>query len=709
MNDPAAPLIVLIAILYTVGIPIIAILAYIRSARLERAMGGTPKLIGRIYDAEQRLNAVEKRVAALALNMSNGSSEASGPGFPASTPVVAPRAPNPPAAPPSSAPPQPPPRTDAEIRPAAPAAPLAVAPPAAAAIPPPRPPVPPPAPASPAASESVHAAPPPQQPSAPPPPSPPRVPPQPPIFSSSPPPNSRRGNDDVETVIAGRWLNYVGILALALAVSFFLKYAFDNNWIGPGGRVTLGLLVGSLLYPFGQRLYRKGYVFYSEGITALGAVILYLSVWAGWHYYHIFPQGYAFPMMIIITAVTAVVAVARDSERLAFLSAVGGLLTPVLVSTGENAETVLFGYLLILGAGMLVISFLKDWKTLPPLQFVATLIYFWSWYAEFYANYELGQTIVYATLFFALFGGLPAVRSSRGGELTVAEVWMVLSNATQFLIALRLMLWPDNRWELTFFLVALAVAHLLAERAVPRKNARSSQVARTVYTGLALTFLTLTIPIRLEGKWITIAWAVEGALLVWNGLQIRSRALRSAGLVLFLVVGIRLIAYPIQAEPVFLMNSRFLTIAMCAASFLAAYTFAASSNVELETGETQIYLALGGAANLLFLVGLSMEVWDLYGRMPSLGIDRALAQELALSVLWLLYASGLMAAGMIWKSASLRWQGLGLLGVVIAKVFFFDLSFLTRFYRILSFFLLGLVLLVISFLYQRRARPNSGE
>lgn len=522
------------------------------------------------------------------------------------------------------------------------------------------------------------------------------------------PPSANESGDDVEAVIAGRWLNYVGILALALAVSYFIKYAFDNNWIGPEGRVALGLLAGSALFPLGQWILNKGYAFYSEGITALGAAILYLSVWAGWHYYHIFPQEYAFPMMIVITAVTATVAVTRHSERLAFLAGLGGLLTPILVSTGQNAETVLFGYLLILAAGMLVISWLKDWKTLPPLQFFAALVYFWSWYVEFYAQYELQETIAFATLFFALFAALPIIRSSRNGKLTGLEIAIVLSNATQYLIALRLMLWPDYRWGLTFFMVALSAAHFAAERAVPRNKSRSSQAARILYAGLGLTFLTLTVPIRLDGKWITIAWAVEGAMLVWSGLRIRLRLLRSAGLILFLIVTIRLILFPIQAEPIFLLNSRFLTIAMCAASFLMAYILAAFSEVELGTAETQLYLVLGGVADLLMLIGLSLEVWDLYGRMPSLGIDRSLAQQLALSVLWLLYASVLMGAGVKWKSASLRWQSLLLLGVVIAKVFFFDLYSLTRFYRILSAFLLGIVLLVVSFLYQRRARPKTG-
>jgi uncharacterized membrane protein len=68
----------------------------------------------------------------------------------------------------------------------------------------------------------------------------------------------------------------------------------------------------------------------------------------------------------------------------------------------------------------------------------------------------------------------------------------------------------------------------------------------------------------------------------------------------------------------------------------------------------------------------------------------------------------LIALGIRRESALLRWQALVLFGLVVIKVFVYDSSYLERFYRIVSFFILGLVLLVVSFLYQRkvaRARP----
>ena len=103
-------------------------------------------------------------------------------------------------------------------------------------------------------------------------------------------------------MIAGHWFYYVGILAMALAMAFFLKYAFDNNWIGPTGRVAIGMLIGSALFPVSQWILGRGYKYFSEGIAGLGAAILYLSIWAGWHYYQLFGQTPAFVMMMVVTA-----------------------------------------------------------------------------------------------------------------------------------------------------------------------------------------------------------------------------------------------------------------------------------------------------------------------------------------------------------------------------------------------------------------------
>jgi len=105
------------------------------------------------------------------------------------------------------------------------------------------------------------------------------------------------------------------------------------------------------MLPRSQWLLGRGYSYFSEGIAALGAAVLYLSIWAGCHYYTLFTRDVGFVAMIVVTSVMAAVALGRNSQRIALLSLFGGFLTPVLVSTGRDAQVVLFTYLPRLGAG----------------------------------------------------------------------------------------------------------------------------------------------------------------------------------------------------------------------------------------------------------------------------------------------------------------------------------------------------------------------
>jgi uncharacterized membrane protein len=645
--DSGSMLLGLLAFVIVIGFPALAIIAIVKVGTLKNKMDSeTPQLISRIYRLEERLERIEKA-------LSSAPVPAEAQQAPKVTPVET--------------------IVSAEqVRPV----PSPVAPAASLA-----------APSVPSASVN-------------------RPPLSVPQSSKLSP--GRNDNENFEAMVAGRWLNYVGILALLFAVTFFLKYAFDNNWVGPRGRVGIGILLGSALYPWSQRLLNKGYKYFSEGIAALGAATLYLSLWAGWHYYAIFPQSTAFALMIVVTLATFVVAVGRNSERVALLAQIGGLITPLLVSTGENHEVALFTYLAVLGVAVLVLAWVRIWKWLLPLQFGATLVFFWGWYGDFYNETELVTTILYATIFFLMFAAIPVVRSWREGELSELEIAIVVINAISFPVALRQMLWPEHRWALTISVLALAAAHVGAERLLPKGHSAKTRVARVLYGGLALTFATLTIPIRCDGNWISIAWAIEGVVLIWSGLKVKLPIMRWAGFLLFAIVAGRLAVIPIPADT-FILNARFATFIIAVACFLAACYFASESEEEIGAEEAFMHLASAIAANVLLIAALSLEIWDVFGRMPSLGIDRGHAQELALSSLWLVYALVLLAAGTWKKSAIIRWQALTLLGVVIVKVFVFDLSFLEKFYRIVSFSLLGLALLLISFYYQRQMIGRGGE
>ena len=635
-----------LAAIVLILIPILAISAFVRVQQLNDQLRTFP-----LQSLAARLSAIEQHLAALEKSLASGAS------------TVAPF--------PVQEPPHP------------------IQPPVLAPVPPP-----------------LHAAPPPPVPSR-------EVPLPPPQFNvfAAPPLHSSQTKSasalDLETLIGGRWLNRIGITALILAVTYFLKYAFDNNWIGPSGRVAIGILLGAAMLPWSHWLLQRGYSYFSEGIAGLGAVVLYLSIWAGCQYYKLFSLDVGFAAMIVITAGMAAVALGRNSQRIALLSLFGGFLTPVLVSEGKDAQVVLFTYLLILGAGLLAIEMRRDWRALTPISFLLSQLYFWGWYSEFYRPAKLERTILFATLFFLLYAALPVLRAVRYSQLHELDIVVVLANSFAYLGALYVMLWPQDRWPLTLLVLALSAAHLFIARLVPPPKAGESPMVRLLFAGLALTFTTLAIPIRLEGKWITLAFAIEGAVLVWTGFRSMAGFLRAGGYFLLALAAVRLLIFPLPA-PQFLFNERFAAYAILIFCF-GVVVYAAREH-ESAVGRDELS-ALGGfavAINVFALIALSLELWDHFGSHAGLGIDSGLAQHLALSLVWTAYASALIALGVRRESALLRWQALVLFGLVVVKVFLYDSSYLERFYRIISFFILGLVLLVVSFLYQRKvARERS--
>ena len=125
---------------------------------------------------------------------------------------------------------------------------------------------------------------------------------------------------DLESLIAGRWLNRIGVLAVLLAAAFFLRFGFENQWVGPLGRVAIGLVSGAALLVASQWLLDRGMRYFSEGIAGLGAGVLFLSLYAAWDFYELIPELAALAGMIAVTGALVALALGRKSQRLAVLA-----------------------------------------------------------------------------------------------------------------------------------------------------------------------------------------------------------------------------------------------------------------------------------------------------------------------------------------------------------------------------------------------------
>ena len=551
--------------------------------------------------------------------------------------------------------------------------------------------------------------------------------PSPPAGEATPPPPARpsskpvqtssgmQSNPDLESRIGSHWLNRIGITAVLIGVSYFLKFAFDNNWIGPAGRVTIGLLAGIAVVIWSERFRRRGYRIFSNSLKAVGLGILYLSLYAAFQVYSLVPGGVAFVMMLAVTSATAVMAWAQDAEILAAFALIGGFTSPLLLSTGQNREVALFSYVAVLDLGALALVILKPWRRLLVLSYAGTLLLCIGWYLSFYSRSQLRLTAGFATLFFAIFAVAPLLaRQAEKGKLSDAvPLFLALVNGAGYFLEIYTMFEAISTKDTAWFALALAAVYIFFSR---RTRARAgSPAARTVdllHLALAIGFITVAIPIRLEAHWVTMGWFVEGAVLLWVADRIHSELL-NVFVIGALVLGVGrllLIDNFYVTRPIF--NTRMATYAV-AMAVLGAVAWYGSRRKD-DTGRTAAAVSVI-ALNILALIALSREVADYYAQQITMSRPQGqwnpaawtnwqhveIARDFTYSALWMAYGAMLMGVGFWGRSAFVRWQALVLIAFTIGKVFLYDVSELDRGYRILSFIVLGVLLLAISFVYQR--------
>jgi uncharacterized membrane protein len=543
------------------------------------------------------------------------------------------------------------------------------------------------------------------------------------------PPQLRALHDpdpDLESRIGSHWLNRIGIAAMLIGISYFLKFAFDNNWIGPAGRVTIGLLAGIAIVIWSERFRLKDYKAFSYSLKAVGFGALYLSIWAAFHLYHLVPSGVAFVMMLAVTASAAAMAWAQDAQILAAFALTGGFSTPLLLSTGENREIALFSYVAILDLATLLLVTLKPWRRLLVMSYAGTLLLYVGWYSSFYSRSQLGLTLDFATLFFAIFAIAPLVTLQPEDEFPIfASIPAILAfvNAGVYFLQAYVMVEEVDKTLMAWFALALAAVYIFLSRQVHSRKLTpgASEILHFLHLAVAIGFITVAIPIRLDAHWITIGWFVEAGVLLWVGNRIKSDFLNVLALGALALGVVRLLFIDNFSTTQLIFNMRMATYAIAVAVLAAVAWYAAQR--EDDTAQSVAAVAIV-ALNALALIALAREVSDYYAREMSAyrptvtnkwqtfytDIRRVeIMRDFTYSALWMAYGAMLMIVGFVRRSAFVRWQALLLIAATIAKVFIYDVSQLDKGYRIVSFIVLGVLLLAISFVYQRDWLKLSGR
>ena len=382
-----------------------------------------------------------------------------------------------------------------------------------------------------------------------------------------------------EKFIGENLFGKIGILIFVIGVGFFVKYAIDKNWINETFRTILGFLTGAALLFVAERLQKK-YRTFSSLLAGGAFAVFYLTVAIAFHYYHIFSQTVAFIILIAITVFMSVLSVIYDRRELAIIALVGGFLAPFIVSSGEGSYQVLFTYVSILNLGMFGLSIYKKWSELPIISFVFTCLIMASFLLLSYSSRSTiisGHLLMFATLFYFIFL-LPVFSILRGEKIQAMSrglVFVIITNNFVYLLSgilfLRNMGLSFKASGLLSLFIALVNLGLVLWLWKSRKDYKF-----LVHTtlGLVLTFVSITIPIQLDGNYITLLWASEMVLLLWLYVQSKIRVYEYAAKIL---VGLTFVSYLMDVYSVMFEHHSLSTI------FLNS-SFATSLFVGLATG-----------------------------------------------------------------------------------------------------------------------------
>lgn len=343
----------------------------------------------------------------------------------------------------------------------------------------------------------------------------------------------------MEYAVASQWLMRLGILILVIGVGFFLKYSFDHNLISPTARVAMAAIAGLSLLTAGTRLLGGRYHVFGQGLMGGGLAMLYFSVFAAEKFYHLNLAVPAIVWMGLITVLAGGISVRFNSMLIAVLGILGGYGTPVMLSTRTIDFLGLYGYLLVLGVGVLGICYWKNWPLVNLLSFACTYgLYFLA--MQDYTQAEFWHVIPFLTAFFVLFSTMTFLyKLVNRAPSNLLDLAALLINAfVYFGESYRLVTEIYSKEWAAVVTVGLAlfytlhVYYFLMRKLVDRELLVS-------FIGLASFFVIVTVPLLLSEQWITVSWAAQALVLLWIARQLGSRTLKYVSFVLYVIVMFR--------------------------------------------------------------------------------------------------------------------------------------------------------------------------
>jgi len=410
-----------------------------------------------------------------------------------------------------------------------------------------------------------------------------------------------------------------GIITVIVGVGLFLKYIYDHAYFGPTARVCVVAGGGLLAMAIGEFTRRRGYEIVAKGTTAMGFALLYAAVFSASRVYMLIEMRTAFLLAMVITAGAMAYAVALNEVVIAFLSLLGGYLSPIIISSGQNLAMPLFSYMLALAVGALACAMFRRWRAVNWIALVGTYLLFTGWFEKFYTPAQMTLTLTWLGVFGGLFLIQPIVYGLvRKVAARAEDIGLTVANSAAVFYYLWRILYAEHPQAQAIAAATVGAVHLLL-LAVVLIRCRDDRKLQAALGVLGTAFITAAIPLyfsRLNP--MLLSWSLEAVVLTFIGIRYRSLWTKAMALIVSAIAAIGLFYHlPLHAGAfAAVINAPFGTWMAISAAILVCHLlwrFLPQSKDTEGRLLTQIYYILG---ILLATLGIGLE-WYAHCRWNS--------------------------------------------------------------------------------------------
>jgi uncharacterized membrane protein len=399
---------------------------------------------------------------------------------------------------------------------------------------------------------------------------------------------------EIEKFIGENLISKIGIVILVIGVAIGAKYAIDNNLISPLTRIIIGYIFGFGLLGLAAKLKEK-YLNFSAVLLSGAVAIMYFITYFAYSLYGLFSQPAAFVLMTILTAFTVAAAINYSRQIIAHLGLVGAYAIPFLLSDNSGNYAFLFAYIAIINGGILAISLKKYWKPLFYTSFIFTWAIYYGWYlTNFRADTHFSLAFLFLTVFFLIFYlTFIGYKVLSDENIALENITLILSNSFIFYGVGYSLLENRAGFEnyLGLFTVGNAAIHFAFAFTISRLKLFPSDLVYLL-TALVITFATISVPVELDGNFVTLVWTAEAAILFWIGRTKQIALFQHFSLPLMFLASVSLIHDWFETERLRdleqlaagqfpLLNGNFVTSILFAAAF--GFIFYVNKNEKFET------------------------------------------------------------------------------------------------------------------------------